>query len=328
MRTNRMVMLRGINWTLSDKAESLRLQACLLPSWWEFTLDHTTHVYNWMPMKRLEWCTPSEWLTGTRSSIDHLQVLGCATYIFIPAEVCTNKLSPKSELMTYLGTAPGSKGWIFKHTPNNIVFTAAQAIFDESMFPKCPVSKVRPSTRLQTPAPLPKLCPDGKYDCQGPPIGDDEPLPSKTSRQRSYTRQEKGKAQDNGSLSTSSNPTTPSSVEAEPPTSVAPPPQPTRCSRCVRKVPTKEGNIYSDKHPIQIEKDIHQKKDWDQIVGKQSSCPQPNVPGPSTPVPVPSPPHQPQEGTSSGEEEKPDSESEVEDSLEPSSGSEEAELIT
>ena len=146
----------------------------------------------------------------------------------IPAEVRANKLSPKSELMTYLGTAPGGKGWIFMCAPNNIVFMAAQAIFDESMFPKCPASKVRPSTRLQTPVPTPNTCPDGKCDCQGPPIGDDEPLPSKTSRQRSFTQQEKGKARDDGSLSTSSHPMTPSSVGAEPPTSVAPPPQPTR----------------------------------------------------------------------------------------------------
>ena len=83
----------------------------------------------------------------------------------------------------------------------------------------------------------------------------------------------------------------------------------------------------NDKHPVQIEKDICQKKDWDRIVGEQSSHPQPNVPGPSTPVPVPPPPCQPQEGTSSGEEEKPDSKSEVKDSLEPSSSSEEAELV-
>ena len=40
-----------LNWTLSDKAESLRIQVCLPPSWWEFTLDHATHVYNRMPMK-------------------------------------------------------------------------------------------------------------------------------------------------------------------------------------------------------------------------------------------------------------------------------------
>ena len=229
--------------------------------------------------------------------------------------------------MTYLGTAPGGKGWIFMRTPNNIVFTAAQAIFDESMFPKCPALKMRPSTRLQSPVPPPMVCPDGKCDCQGPPVGDDEPLPSKTSGKRSFTRQEKGKARDDGNSNTSLNPTTPSSTEAEPPTSVAPPQPPTRRLGRACKVLKKEGNVYSDKHPVQIEQDICQKKDWDWIVGEQSSRPHPNVPGPSTPAPVPPPPHQPQEGTSSGEEEMPDSESEVEDSLEPSSGSEEADLV-
>ena len=111
-------------------------------------------------------------------------------------------------------------------------------------------------------------------------------------------------------------------IEAEPPTSVAPLQPPTRRSGCAHKVPKKEGNVYGDKHPVQIEQDICWKKDWDQIVGEQSSCPCPNVPGPSIPVLVPPPPHQPQEGTSSGEEEKPDSESEVEDSLEPAPDSE------
>ena len=102
-------------------------------------------------------------------------------------------------------------------------------------------------------------------------------------------------------------------VEAEAPTSVAPPQLPTRRPGCAHRVLKREGNIYGDKHPVQIEKDICWKKDWDQIVGEQSSCPQPNVPGPSTPAPVPLPPHQPQEDTSS-DEEKPDSKSEVEDS--------------
>src|SRR6267154_771125 len=36
--------------TLMEKAESMRLQACLPQSWWEFTLDHATHVYNLTPM--------------------------------------------------------------------------------------------------------------------------------------------------------------------------------------------------------------------------------------------------------------------------------------
>ena len=185
----------------------------------------------------------------------------------------------------------------------------------------------QPSTRLQTPVPPPTVCPDGKCDCQSPLAGDDEPLPSKTSGQRSYTQQEKAKARDDGNSNTSSNPTTPSTTKAEPPTSVTPPQLPTRRSGCAHKVPKKEGNVYGDKHPVQIEQDICWKKDWDRIVGEQSSRPRSNVPGPSTLVPVPPPPCQPQEGTSSGEEEKPDSESEVKDSLEPSSNSEEVELI-
>ena len=167
-------------------------------------------------------------------------------------------------------------------TPNNIVFTAAQAIFDESMFPKCPTSKMRPSTRLQSPAPPPTVCPNGKCNCQGPPVGDDDPLPSKTPGKRSFTRQEKGKARDDGNSGTPSNPTTPSSIEAEPPTSVAPPQPPTRCSGRACKIPKREGNVYGDKHPVQIEQDIHRKKDWDRIVGEQSSHPRPNVPGLST----------------------------------------------
>ena len=143
--------------------------------------------------------------------------------------------------MTYLGTALGGKGWIFMRAPNTIVFTAVQAIFDESMFPKCLASRMQPSTRLQTPAPLSTTCLNGKCDCQGPPVGDDEPLPSKTSGWRSYDRQEKGKARDDGNLNTSSNPPTPSTVEAEPPTSAAPPQPPTRRSGRAHKVPKKEA---------------------------------------------------------------------------------------
>jgi len=55
----------------------MRFQACLPPSWWEFSLDHAVHVYNRTPMRRLEWRTPHEWFTGERPSIECLQVLGC-----------------------------------------------------------------------------------------------------------------------------------------------------------------------------------------------------------------------------------------------------------
>ena len=264
-----------VNQTLREKAESLRLQACLPQSWWEFALDHATHVYNRTPMKRLEWCPPLEWLSSVRLSVDHLRILGCTAYVFIPAKTHANKLSPKSELITYLGTAPGGKGWMFMCRPNNIIFTTTQAIFDVSMFPKCPLMKLHANTRLQTPVPMPMTCPDGNCNCQGSP-GDDDPLPLKASRQRRFTKEEKGKACDNGNLSTSSSPSrSPSLVEVEPPTSLVPPPQPPvmRRSGQAHKIPKKLGNVYGNKHPVQIEKDILQKLDWSWIVGKQSSCP-------------------------------------------------------
>ena len=96
---------------LMEKGESMRLEACLPQSWWEFSLEHATHVYNRTPIRRLSWQTPHEQLNREKPTVDHLQVFGCGAYVYIPAEVCSNKLAPKYELMTYLGNAPGGKGW-------------------------------------------------------------------------------------------------------------------------------------------------------------------------------------------------------------------------
>ena len=145
---------------LREKAKTMRLEACLPQSWWEFTLDHATHVYNRTPVCHLNWQTPHQTLKGDKPYVNHLRVFGCGAYVFIPAEVRGNKLAPRSELMTYLGTHPGGKGWIFMRSPNNVIFSAAQATFDEAFFPKCPSSGgVRRNTQLHTPAPKPSPCP-------------------------------------------------------------------------------------------------------------------------------------------------------------------------
>jgi hypothetical protein len=41
-------------------------------------------------------------------------------------------------MMTFIGIVEGTKGYIFMRSPNNVVFTAIQALFDETLFPKCP----------------------------------------------------------------------------------------------------------------------------------------------------------------------------------------------
>jgi len=69
--------------------------------------------------------------------------------VFIPEEVRKNKLSPKSELMIFLGYRGHHSNMIFMRSPNNVVFTAATALFDEHMFHKCDKTKVPPVTRIQ-----------------------------------------------------------------------------------------------------------------------------------------------------------------------------------
>ena len=102
---------------------------------------HAIHLYNWMPVKHLGYKTPFEKLRGVKPSISHLRVFECRAYVYLPKEVRVNKLVPKSELMTFIGFADGTKGYLFMRSPNNVVFTAVKGLFDENMFPKCPEMK-------------------------------------------------------------------------------------------------------------------------------------------------------------------------------------------
>ena len=285
--------------TLMDKAESIRLQACLPQSWWEFALDHATHVYNRTPIRQLGWSTPYQRMTNQKPNIDHLRIFSCGAYVFIPAEVRKNKLSPKSELMMYLGCAPGGNGWLFMRGPNNVLFTAAQATFDEELFPRCPKTPgARENTRLQTPMPKSRSCP-GKGCIT--PLEDnswDEP-PQKTSA--------KGKAKEAVSSCPKDGPLPEEDVPSEAPPPAPAAPAPRRSGRAV-KIPKRPGNVYGDKHPTQIEKEIAKPKAWRDIVGESSSRPRRAVPT----KPVVRPPPTPAS----------DSEDEVQDSLEPSSSGE------
>ncbi|KIJ06081.1 hypothetical protein PAXINDRAFT_92535, partial [Paxillus involutus ATCC 200175] len=92
-----------------DKAEAMRHEACIPQSWWEFTTQQATHVYNRLPMDRLNWRTPFELLNGKQPDISHFRVFGCGAYVWLHPDVRANKLAAKSELMIYLGSAPGNE---------------------------------------------------------------------------------------------------------------------------------------------------------------------------------------------------------------------------
>jgi hypothetical protein len=85
--------------------------------------------------------TPFKRLHHTKPDVAHLRVFGCGAYVFLPEDVQSNNLSPRSELMTFIGLVEGTKGYIFMRSPNNNVFTTIQALFDKTLFPKCPTMR-------------------------------------------------------------------------------------------------------------------------------------------------------------------------------------------
>ena len=133
-------------YTILDKSESFHHTACIPNSWWEFFMEYDLHIYNRTPLRWHSWKTPYELLNGEQPDISHLKVFGCGAYVHLLKDMCTNKLSSKSELMCYLGPAEGIKGHCFMCSSKNTIFTAAQVLFDETLFPKCKTAQ--PTTHL------------------------------------------------------------------------------------------------------------------------------------------------------------------------------------
>jgi hypothetical protein len=152
---------------LRDKSQAIWLESCAPQSWWEFSVDCAVHVYNHTPIQHHNWKMPVKNLTHTEPDVTHFCVFRCSTYIFLLEEVRHNKLNPKSELMTFIGYSQGIKGYLFMRSPNNVLFTAIQALFDKTLYLKCPDMR-RPG---YTPAPDQ---PDGKQGEYNIPPDDDE----------------------------------------------------------------------------------------------------------------------------------------------------------
>ena len=120
-----------------DKAQAIWFDACIPPSWWEFTVAHAVHLYNRTAVWQIKYKTPHEILKLQRPDVSYFRVFGCGAHVFLPEEVRQNKLAPKSELMTFIGYADGVKGYLLMRSTNH-VFTAVMALFNENVHPRCP----------------------------------------------------------------------------------------------------------------------------------------------------------------------------------------------
>ncbi|CDO75026.1 hypothetical protein BN946_scf184640.g1 [Trametes cinnabarina] len=221
--------------------------------------------------------------------------------------------------MVYLGVAPGGHGFRFMRSPNNVIFTSTHALFDETMFPKCPTNKRRRTSRLdneleEDPSDQESSIPSGPDD------DDDEP------RRPPQNLPPKGQEQEHDDA-----PETPPRVRTpSPPLRVPempPTPRKPRASARERKVPVRPGNIYGEsKHPVQQFKEIEKQGEWDKITGQKpgrSHATEPSrseqIPGnssaPSPPSDIPAPSASGDASGSTNNEGSGHSSDEVEDAL-------------
>jgi hypothetical protein len=126
--------------TFSEKESAMHQLAGLPDSWWEFSVEHSIHIYNRTPLKRVKWKTPYEVIHRAKPNISHLCTLGCEAYVFRHEDTRANKLAPKSVACTYVGW--GNSGHRFM-TKTGKFIQSAHAVFDETVFPR--LKDARPS---------------------------------------------------------------------------------------------------------------------------------------------------------------------------------------
>ncbi|VDC05138.1 unnamed protein product [Peniophora sp. CBMAI 1063] len=278
--------------TMMEKSEALRHGACIPQSWWEFSIKHAVYLYNRSPVRRLEWQTPYSVLKGKPPRIDKLRVFGCGAYVFIPEEVRKNKQQPRAELMIYLGVAPGGLGnHLFMRLPNNMLFTAAQALFDEHLFPRCKKSmegRHRPTVLDQRYTLPPKestwlddedAVPAPSHSHHEPPVEKRQDAQHDDAEPQPQVRTPK---QERSPSPPAQAPEVPPAVEI---------PQPRRTAR-VRNAPARlRDNAHGDRPPALLDQDRRRKVGNEGPTKRPTKAPQTSaeqVPGPSSqPTPHP-----------------------------------------
>ena len=245
------------------------LEACLLQSWWEFAVLHATHCYKRTPISRLKWQTPFAVLNNEIPDISHLRVFGCGAYVHIPESCQLNKLSPKSKLMIYLGRQSGMKADVFMRKPNTL-FYSDKALFDELHFPKCSSErsqgKVRGVTQLDEPPSIQP--PHDLFDDPTPGDLDDNP-PLQPKGSSAPQLDEVDEVAPDAPQEQQAPPPNPDPVPKRKARTRQVPTEPPRWSSRKGKVPTLPDNVYGDKPPAKVVKDIERSHTWRKMIENQ-----------------------------------------------------------
>ena len=218
-------------------------------------------------------------------------------YVHLPEDVQTNKMAPKSELMVYIGVAPGNKSnFLFMRSPNNVLFTSAHALFNEAHFP-CYAKPTHTQPTAQV----------------TPPISDEhEPIRPPPPADNDDYRPRSPAACPPSPPPVPSHMPSPHPVISMPPAShkqrpTAPPVIPLAPThpQCECHVPHWPSNVHGDdQHLIEQVKEIEHKSCWHDIIGEPgpSHQPEPQMPGNLPGTPIAPPAHTPTPPTASDSE--------------------------
>ena len=98
------------NRTPMEKARSMLSGTRIGKEFWAHAVETACYLVYKSPSSVLEDKTPHEVWTGKKTSISHLRVFGCDSYVHVPKEKRT-KLDNKSERCIFIGYKDGLKGY-------------------------------------------------------------------------------------------------------------------------------------------------------------------------------------------------------------------------
>ena len=114
----------------------MQLEACLPDFQWDFTITAIAYIYNCISVRCLKQRTPQEIFLENKPKTLYFHVFGYGAYVFLPIEICANKLVSHSELIIFIGYE-NNKYCFMCYTQGNTISHSIHAIFDERLFSKC-----------------------------------------------------------------------------------------------------------------------------------------------------------------------------------------------
>ena len=99
-------------------------------------------------MHHHDWKPPIESYNGDKPDVSYFRIFGTRAYVWIPPKQQQDKLSLKSEEMTFIGYKPNTKGYRFWLKERRRVFMSTNAIFNEKVFPYCSRDKADEHTPI------------------------------------------------------------------------------------------------------------------------------------------------------------------------------------